>query len=187
VTALVDGRSVDTSMGFTPLEGVMMARRSGSVDPGLLLYLMTRRGLSASEVDAALNERSGLLGVSGVSSDMRQVLAAAEAGNVRAQLARDLFVRRIVATIGAMVAVLSGLDALIFTGGIGEHSDTIRMAVCDSLRYLGLSLDARANADPSPDGDVAATDSAVRVLVIAAREDLAILRHVVHTLGWSIA
>jgi acetate kinase len=187
VTAVLDGRSVDTSMGFTPLEGLMMARRSGSVDPGMLLYLMRQHGLSAADLETALNERSGLLAVSGVSADMRQVLAAAERGNARAQLARDLFVRRIVGTIGAMVATLDGLDALIFTGGIGEHSATIRAAVCESLGYLGLSLDAPGNAATRADGDIAATDSAVRVLVIAAREDLAIVRHVVRALCWGSA
>jgi acetate kinase len=183
VTALLEGRSIDTSMGFTPLEGVMMARRSGSVDPGLLLYLMRQHGLSAADLETALNERSGLLGVSEVSADLRQVLAAAEAGNARAQLARDLFVRRIVGSIGAMIAVLAGLDALIFTGGIGEHSDVIRAAVCQPLSYVGLALDARANAGRHDDRDVAAPDSAVRVLVLTAREDLSILRHVVRFLN----
>jgi len=187
VTAVMDGRSVDTSMGFTPLEGVMMARRSGSVDPGLLLYLMRQHGLTAADLEIALNERSGLSGVSGVSADLRQILAAADAGNERAQLARDLFARRIVGTVGRMVAVLVGLDALLFTGGIGEHSQVIRAAVCDSLSYLGLSLDPRANAERADDGDVAALDSAVRVLVVAAREDLSILRQVVRTLGWDSA
>ena len=106
-----------------------MARCSGSVDPGLLLYIMRERGLSAADLETALNEHSGLLGVSGVSADMRQVLAAADAGNTRAQLARDLFVRRIVGTVGAMIAILGGLDALVFTGGIGEHRSPIRAAV----------------------------------------------------------
>ena len=182
ITALVDGRSVDTSMGFTPLEGVMMARRSGSVDPGLLLYLMRQHGLSAADLETALNERSGLLGVSEVSADLRQVLAAADAGNALAQLARDMFVRRIVGSIGAMIGMLSGLDALIFTGGIGEHSDVIRAAVCEPFGYVHLDLDASANVARHDDADIAAPDSAVRVLVITAREDLSILRHVVQVL-----
>jgi acetate kinase len=184
ITALVDGRSVDTSMGFTPLEGVMMARRSGSVDPGLLLYLMRQHGLSAADLETALNEQSGLLGVSEVSADLRQVLAAAQAGNPLAQLARDLFVRRLVSSIGAMIATLAGLDALIFTGGIGEHSAVIRAAVCAPLSYIQLALDPRANAERHDDADIALPDSPIRVLVLTAREDLAILRHVTRALDW---
>jgi acetate kinase len=184
ITALLDGRSVDTSMGFTPLEGVMMARRSGSVDPGLLLYLMRQHGFSAADLETALNERSGLLGVSQVSADLRQVLAAAEAGNPLAQLARDVFVRRIVGTIGSVIAMLAGLDALIFTGGIGEHSDVIRAAVCTPLTYVQLGLNPSANAARHADADIATPASAVRVLVITAREDLSILRHVAQALAW---
>ncbi|MCA1646207.1 MAG: acetate/propionate family kinase [Chloroflexi bacterium] len=162
ITAVANGRSVDTSMGFTPLEGLMMARRSGSVDPGLLAYLLAHQGVSVSELDHALNEQSGLQGVSGVSADMREVLAAADQGNVRAALARDMFVHRVVSTIGAMTATLGGLDALVFTGGIGEHSAPIRTAVCARLDYL----------------------QPFELLVIPAREDLSILREVVRVLGW---
>jgi acetate kinase len=185
ITAVGDGRSVSTSMGFTPLEGVMMAQRSGSVDPGLLLYLMTRRGMAAEELERGLNERSGLLGVSGVSADLRQVLAAAETGQERAVLARDMFVHRVVSGIGAMLATLGGLDALVFTAGIGEHSAFVRDAVCRSFGYVGLRLDPAANASSPVDRDIALADSAVRVLVIAAREDLAILREVKRVLDWS--
>ncbi len=130
VTAVASGRSVHTSMGFTPLEGTMMTQRSGTLDPGLLLDLLTRRGVAAAEADRALNEQSGLLGVSGVSSDLREVLQAAQAGQGRAQLAIDMFVHRLVETIGGMVATLGGLDALVFTGGIGEHSALIRARAC---------------------------------------------------------
>jgi acetate kinase len=178
ITAVEQGRSVDTSMGFTPLEGIMMAQRSGSVDPGLVLYLLTRRGLQASEIDQALNGQSGLLGVSGISADMRQVLAAAEAGHARARLARDMFVHRVVGSIGAMVATLGGLDALVFTGGIGEHSAWIRAAACAAFGYLGLRLEATRNEAEAPDSDLAADASDVRVLVITAREDLSVLRQV---------
>ncbi|MBO0880492.1 MAG: acetate/propionate family kinase, partial [Mycobacterium sp.] len=122
VTALARGKSIDTSMGFTPLEGTMMVQRSGSVDPGMLLHLLTREGVQPTDLDRVLNAESGLLGVSGISADMRDVLAAASAGNVRARLARDLFVHRLVQTIGGMIAALQGLDALVFTAGIGEHS-----------------------------------------------------------------
>ena len=178
VTAVAGGLSVNTSMGFTPLEGLMMAQRSGSVDPGLLLYLLMRQGLNAEGLDHALNERSGLLGVSGVSADLRQVLAVAGAGHERARLARDMFIHRLVNCIGAMVATLGGVDALVFTGGIGEHSFTIRTDACEPFAFAGLRVKSTVNQSNPLDADVAEPDSAVRVLVIAAREDLAILRNV---------
>jgi acetate kinase len=185
ITAVADGQSVDTSMGFTPLEGLMMAQRSGSVDPGLLLYLMARHGMGAAELDRALNYESGLGGVSGVSADLRQVLAAADAGKPRAKLAVDMFTHRVVSWVGGMVATLRGLDALVFTGGIGEHSAHIRSAVCDAFNFLGLELDQRLNGSASEDMDVSQTPSAVRVLRITAREDISILREVTRLLGWS--
>lgn len=185
VTALARGKSIETSMGFTPLEGTMMVQRSGSVDPGLLLYLLTRDGNDPEDLERALNEHSGLLGVSGISADMREVLAAASAGNARARLARDMFVHRLTQTVGGMVAALRGLDALVFTGGIGEHSAEIRAATCVSFDYLGLRLDDRRNSSEPFDVDVAAEGSQVRVLVLAAREDLAILREVRRALKWS--
>ena len=186
ITAVAEGKSVSTSMGFTPLEGVMMAQRSGSIDPGLLLFLLSQRGMDLAELDHGLNERSGLLGVSGVSADMRQVLAAANAGQERAVLARDMFVDRLVSGVGAMAATLHGLDALVFTGGIGEHSATIRAAVCDAFSYLGLRLNPESNsASRTDDRDIAHTEGVVRVLVVAAREDLSILRQVKRVLGWS--
>ena len=185
ITAVADGHSVNTSMGFTPLEGVMMAQRSGSVDPGLLLYLMARHGMGAQELEQGLNERSGLLGVSGISGDLRQVLAAADAGQERARLARDMFVQRVVSSIGAMLGALGGLDVLVFTAGIGEHSAVVRDAVCRAFGYVGVRLDAVANESSPVDRDISLPDSAVRVLVISAREDLAILRQVKQVLGWS--
>jgi acetate kinase len=178
VTAVADGRSVDTSMGFTPLEGLMMGRRSGSVDPGLLLHLLSRRAVAVAELNEALNERSGLLGVSGVSSDMRAIVAAADAGDQQAALACAMFAHRLVGAVGSMVATLHGLDALVFTGGIGEHSLRVRQTVADAFGYAGLRLDGPRNAAPTGDMDVAADDSAVHVLVVAAREDLAILGEV---------
>ncbi len=178
-----DGRCVDTSMGFTPLEGLVMGTRSGSVDPGLLLYVLRQRGLSADDLDRVLNKESGLLGVSGVASDMRQVLGAAHAGNKRARLALDIFAHRVRQTVGAMTATLGGIDALVFTAGIGEHAAEVRALVCVGLEGLGLELDAAANAGCRPDADVAAAGSRGRVLVIATREDLVIVREVVRLLG----
>jgi acetate kinase len=183
VTAVADGRSVDTSMGFTPLEGLMMARRSGSVDPGLLLYLLQQHHMSAADLDRALNEDSGLLGVSGVSHDVRAVLAVAEAGSTRAALAVDMFVHRVVTSVGSMVATLGGIDVVVFTGGIGEHNAAIRERVCQRLAFLGLHLDLRRNATVTEDVDIGRADSQVRVLVITAREDLVILRAVKQVLA----
>jgi acetate kinase len=185
VTAVERGRSIHTSMGFTPLEGTMMVQRSGSIDPGLMIYLLTRGGMRAEEVDAGLNQQSGVLGVSGISSDVREVLAAAAGGHARARLARDMFVHRLVETIGGMAACLGGLDALVFTGGIGEHSAEIRAAACASFGFLGLRLDAERNLADPVDTDITADDSQVHVLVIAAREDLAVLRQVRRVLEWS--
>jgi len=183
VTAVSDGRSADTSMGFTPLEGLMMGRRSGSVDPGMLMYLLSRRGLDVAMLDAGLNEQAGLLGVSGVSGDMRAVLAAADRGEERARLAVEMFVHRLVEAIGAMAAVLGGLDVLVFTGGIGEHSPTIRAAAASRLRHLGIELDATVNERAEPDRDLSAGASTARALVITAREDLTVLAEVKRVLA----
>ncbi len=163
-------------MGFTPLEGLMMGTRSGSVDPGLLLYVLRRRGVSPEELDEVLNHRSGLLGVSGISNDMRSVLAAAHEGNVDARLALDVYAHRIRTTIGALTAALGGLDALVFTAGVGENAAAVRAAACAGLEYLGLQLDATANAACKPDADVALPGSPAHILVLHTREDLVILR-----------
>ncbi|HWE62580.1 MAG TPA: hypothetical protein VHB98_12775, partial [Chloroflexota bacterium] len=182
VTALAQGRSVDTSMGFTPLEGLVMATRSGSIDPGLLLYLLTRQGMPAQMLDTTLNQQSGLLGVCGT-ADFRALLARIEQGDTAAQLAYDMFVHSLVRAIGAMVAVLGGLDALVFTGGIGEHSARLRADIALALAYLGVRLDREANERPAGDADIATGDSAVRLPVITAREDLAILAEMRRLLG----
>ena len=178
VSAVADGRSVDTSMGFTPLEGVVMGTRSGSIDPGLVLFLLTKRGMSVADLDHALNSASGLLGVSGISSDLRQILASMASGNPEARLAYDVLVHSLVRTIGAMAAVLGGLEALVFTGGIGEHSPDVRLDVAASLGYLGLRLDAAANTARQDDTDIATPGARVRVLVLEAREDLTVLAEV---------
>jgi acetate kinase len=174
--AIRDGRSIDTTMGFTPLEGLMMGTRSGSIDPSILTYLMRRGHLSAAEIDELLNEKSGLLGVSGLSGDMRTIWAAVQAGNERARLAFDIYIHRLQAGIGAMVAVLGGIDALVFTAGVGENSAAVREAACSNLQFLGVRLDPATNREPALDGDVAYADAAVRVLVVRAQEDWAIAR-----------
>lgn len=176
LTAIREGRSVDTTMGFTPLEGLMMGTRSGSVDPGILTYLMRQGQLTGQQLDDLLNTKSGLLGISGVSGDMRQVVAAMKDGHSRAKLAFEIFVHRLQAGIGAMIAVLGGIDALVFTAGIGENSPEMRAAACANFKFLGLKLDAAKNAKSSADQDISLSDSAVRILIVCAQEDWAIAR-----------
>jgi len=163
-------------MGFTPLEGLMMGTRSGSVDPGILTYLMSQNHIDGAQIDDLLNHKSGLLGISGVSSDMRQVLAAIQQGSARAKLAFDIYIHRLQAGIGAMIAVLGGIDALVFTAGVGANSSAVRSSACSKLGYLGLKLNEERNAKPSPEEDIAAPESRVRVLVIQAQEDWSIAR-----------
>ncbi len=180
VSAVRNGTCIDTSMGFTPLEGLMMGTRCGNVDPGMLIYLLREKGLDAERLDEALNHESGLLGVSGLSADMRQVLAAA-AHDSDARLAVDIYVHRARQAIGAMAATLGGVDAVVFTAGVGEHSAEIRRRICENLGHLGLVLDLAANDACSPDSDVAApptVDAPGRILVIATREDLSVVREV---------
>jgi acetate kinase len=176
VSAVRDGACVDTSMGFTPLDGLMMGTRSGSVDPGILIHVLRNKGLSIDQLDHALNHESGLLGVSGVSSDMREVLAAESRGEPRARLAVDVYIHRIQQTIGAMAATLGGVDGLIFTAGVGENAPLIRQRVCEKLEHLGLELDPSGNQRCTPDADVATRTSRARILVIVTREDLTIVR-----------
>ena len=176
LAAIREGRSVDTTMGFTPLEGLMMGTRSGSVDPGILTYLMRRGQHTGQQLDDLLNTKSGLLGISGVTGDMRQIVAAMKDGHPRAKLAFEIFVHRLQAGIGAMIAVLSGIDGLVFTAGIGENSPEVRAAACANFRFLDLKLDAAKNVQPSADQDISLSDSAVRVLIVRAQEDWAIAR-----------
>lgn len=175
LAAVSGGRSVETTMGFTPVEGLVMGTRSGSVDPGILTYLL-RNGATPERLDEVLNRESGLLGLSGLSSDMRQVLAARREGNERAKLAFDVYVHRLRAGIGAMLAALGGADALVFSAGVGENSPEVRAAACESFAFLGLRLDLQKNEAARPDADVAAPDSRVRVLVVRAREEWTIAR-----------
>jgi acetate kinase len=185
LAAIREGRSVDTTMGFTPLEGLMMGTRSGSVDPGILTYLMRQRQLSGQQLDEILNQKSGLLGISGISSDMREILAASKNGNeptkqVRAKLALEIYVHRLRSGIGSMIAVLGGVDAVVFTAGVGENSPEVRAAACDNFAFLGVKLDQAKNAqsalDNDRDNDISAPDVSVRVLVIHAQEDWMIAR-----------
>ena len=174
LAAIQESHSIDTTMGFTPLEGLMMGTRSGSVDPGILTYLMRQGHLEAQQIDDVLNKESGLLGISGTSGDMREILASVKQGHSRAKLAFDIYVHRLQAGIGAMITVLGGIDVLVFSAGVGENSAEVRGAVCQQLIFLGLKLDETANARRLPDADIATPDSAVRVLIIRAQEDWAI-------------
>jgi acetate kinase len=174
LAAIRDGHSVDTTMGFTPLEGLMMGTRSGSVDPGILTYLMRQGSLTGPQLDELLNTKSGLLGISGISGDMRQIVSAMQQGNPRAKLAFEIFVHRLRSCIGSMVAVLDGIDALVFTAGIGENSSEVRAAACVNFGFLGVKLDPAKNAQSPPDQDISLPDSAVRILIVRAQEDWAI-------------
>lgn len=182
LAAIRDGHSIDTTMGFTPLEGLMMGTRSGSVDPGILTHLMRQEGYTADCLDQMLNKESGLKGISGMSADMRQIDQAIAQGNPRAQLAFDIYVHRLRSSIGAMLASLGGVDALIFTAGVGENSAAIRAAACQGFAFLGLNIDAEKNAQSTVEQDIATDDSTVRVLVIHTEEDWAIAQQCWHLL-----
>jgi len=176
ITAVRDGHSVDTTMGFTPLEGVPMATRSGSIDPGALLYVLRAHGLSHEDLDQALNNESGLAGLTG-GRDIPELETAAP-DDENARLALRLYAYRIAKEVAGMSAALGGLDAIVFTAGVGERSLTVRAAVCERLSFLGVELDPGLNERSVPDADVAARESVVRVLVIAAREELIAARAV---------
>jgi acetate kinase len=171
--AIKDGRSIDTTMGFTPLEGLVMATRSGSVDPGMLLWLLERERLSATELAEALEHDAGLKGLAGT-ADMREVLSRADGGEGSARLARDVYVHRLRAGIAAMAASLAGIDVLAFTGGVGEHSAEVRTQTAAGLAFLGVSLDDARNREAHADGQIGAVGAAARTLVLTAREDLEI-------------
>ncbi|WP_138499262.1 acetate kinase [Nostoc sp. PA-18-2419] len=174
LAAIKNGQSINTTMGMTPLEGLMMGSRSGSLDPGILIYLLQYCNYSVEKLDEVLNKASGLRGISGVSSDMREVTKAIAQGNTRAKLAWDIYVHRLCSGIGAMLTSLGGLDALVFTAGVGENTPAIRQAACEALGFLGLKIDLEKNQQQPVDEDIATPDSAVRVLVIHTQEDWAI-------------
>lgn len=176
VCAVDHGRSIDTSMGFTPLDGLLMGTRTGELDPGLLLYLQDRHNASTSDLEVLFNQRSGLYGLTG-SSDMRDVLARRSQGDGRARDAVDVFCYRVIKYVGAYAAVLGGADALIFTGGIGENAAEIRAQVCDGLKWLGVDLDALANAGAAgKDARITAASSKIHAWVIPTDEELLIAR-----------
>ena len=178
VSAVRDERCMDTTMGFTPLEGLMMATRSGSLDPEVTLYLQRHCGLTPDEISETLNRRSGLLGVSGVSPDMRVVMASAQSGNEQARLAVAMYCHKVRQAIASMAVTIGGIDALVFTAGVGENSADVRAEICSGLQCLGLHLESRKNLDVEPDSDVATANSPARILVIRTREDLNMLQDV---------
>ena len=184
MVAVQDGKSVDTSMGFTPLEGLVMATRSGDVDPGALIHLFEHQKMSAKGMSTLLNKQSGLLGVSETSSDMK-VLIDNVPRDDRAREAVDLFCYRAKKYVGAYSAVLGGLDVLVFTGGIGEHAPSVRNQICDGLDFLGIHLDAKRNEANA--GLISSPESRVKVRVVQTNEDLMIARHVASVLGWANA
>lgn len=175
--ALKDGRSVATTMGFTALDGLMMSRRCGAIDPGVVLYLLQEKGMTAAEVSDLLYQASGLLGVSGISDDMKTLLASSQP---HARQAIDLFVYRICVELGALAAALNGLDALVFTAGIGEHAPEIRRRVCEQASWLGLQIDAEANAKAGP--RISTASARTSVWMIPTNEELMIARHCWHLL-----
>jgi acetate kinase len=176
--AMLAGKSVASTMGFTALDGLMMGTRSGAIDPGVLLHLLEQRGMTPAELSRLLYHDSGLLGVSGLSHDMRTLLASSDQ---RAGLAIDLFVYRIVRELGSLAAALGGLDALVFTAGIGEHAAPVRAAVCEASAWLGVRLDSRAN--DMHETVISAHDSRVAVLVVPTDEEAMIARHALRNLS----
>jgi acetate kinase len=176
--AALDGRSVDTTMGFTPLEGLVMMTRSGSIDPGLLLWLITEGGLSVEDVAHGLEHDSGLRGLTGTSGDIREVMKARTDGDPDASAGYDIYVHHLRRWIGAMAASLGGVDVLVFTGGLAEHSPQVRADTIDGLGFLGLALDHERNAVSVSDRDISAPDAVANTIVVTSREDLVVAAHV---------
>lgn len=174
ITAIEDGKSVDTSMGLTPTEGLMMGTRVGDVDPGALVYLMQCRGLDAAGLQKVINKESGVLGVSGISNDMRDIEAGIAAGNERARLAMDMYEYRILKYIGAYTAVLGGVDVIVFTGGVGENQTATREAICRKLAFMGITFNAEANKVRGEEIEISGKDSKVHVVVIPTDEEMMI-------------
>jgi acetate kinase len=176
VCAVRNGKSIDTTMGFTPLEGLVMGTRAGDVDVAAVTYLMKKEGLTADEMDNILNKKSGVLGLSGVSSDFRDIEEAAEAGNDRAEIALDVFAYKVAKRIGAYASAMNGVDAIVFTAGLGENSGATRRAICDYLGWMGVHIDSYNNSLRGKAIEISATDSRIRVFVIPTNEELVIAR-----------
>ncbi|WP_054949683.1 acetate/propionate family kinase [Numidum massiliense] len=177
VTAVENGKSVDTSMGLTPLEGLMMGTRCGDIDPAAVTFIMAQEDLTLGDVNSMMNKHSGLLGISGVSSDMRDIEKAMSEGDANAKLAHDMYVYRVQKYIGAFTAAMNGVDAIVFTAGVGENSSLLRQRVCEKLTYLGLSLDEAKNEVRSDEPrTISSDDSRVQVLVVPTNEELMIAR-----------
>ena len=176
VCAVRNGKSIDTTMGFTPLEGLVMGTRAGDVDVAAVTYIMKKENLTVDEMDNILNKKSGVLGISGVSSDFRDIEEAAEHGNDRAETALDVFAYKVAKRIGAYAAAMNGVDAIVFTAGLGENSGTTRRAICDYLGFLGVHIDSYNNSLRGKALEISATDSRVRVFVIPTNEELVIAR-----------
>lgn len=172
LAAIKDGKSINTTMGFTPLEGLMMGTRSGSIDPAILIYLIQEHNFNAEQLNHMLNKESGLLGVSGISGDLRQIIKAVAEENQQALLALDMYIDRLKQGIGAMLASLGGLDVLVFTAGVGENAVQLRERVCEGFAFMGLKLDSSKNEASAT--DISAANSSVKVLVIPTNEDWAI-------------
>lgn len=183
IAAIDCGRTIDTSMGFTPLDGLAMGTRCGTIDPAVVTFLMHKEGLSTDEMDAIMNKKSGVLAISGVSSDFRDLDDAVEQGNERAALALEIFAYQVKKFIGSYACAMGGIDAIVFTAGIGENNPIIRSMVCDGLKFLGASIDEDKNKIKGMELDISTDDSTVRILVIPTNEELAIAKETKKMIG----
>jgi acetate kinase len=174
MAAVKGGISVDTSMGFTPLDGLLMGTRSGDMDPQIILYIMGKEGISKSEAETLLNKRSGLAGLSETSSDMREIESGLESGNQKCKTAFDIFCYRVKKYIGSYAAAMGGVDVVVFTGGVGENSILVRKAVCEGMDFLGIKLDNSKNISKDKEKDISIDGSPVRILVVPTNEELVI-------------
>jgi acetate kinase len=180
MAAVLKGQSMDTTMGFTPLEGLLMGTRCGDLDPQLILYIMGKEGLTQAEATTLLNKHSGIMGISGVSSDMREIETAIEKGNEKALLAKDVFCYRVKKYIGAYAAAMGGVDGIVFTGGIGENSSLVRLSVCRDMEFLGVHFDEARNAEGAKERIITTDDSPTIVAVIPTNEELVIALDTMH-------